>query len=59
MADLKLAPGFEEARRARLQTPEGQQAIRHYDFRVEEDLAASSQTERARLDARQLRWTIR
>jgi hypothetical protein len=30
MADLKLAPGFEEALRARLQTPEGQHAMTRF-----------------------------
>lgn len=30
MADLKLAPGFEEALRARMQTPEGQNALTQF-----------------------------
>jgi hypothetical protein len=30
MADLKLAPGFEEALRARQQTPEGQHAMTRF-----------------------------
>jgi hypothetical protein len=30
MADLKLAPGFEEALRARLQSPEGQHALTQF-----------------------------
>jgi hypothetical protein len=30
MADLKLAPGFEEALRARLQSPEGQDALTQF-----------------------------
>jgi hypothetical protein len=39
LADLKLAPGFEDALRARLATPEGQEAVKRFAELIARKLA--------------------